>query len=340
MKRLLVLAALLFAPALFAQTSDRTVLLTPNGTLFTVESKLNDSTSTIQSTRYLSLTIQNDANVIRTNVPASITGGNNWQPELAWDSNSSTLFVFWVRSASSVLGTNELLFCSFQNGKWNQATSIEDVPYHFRFNLRVGVTRTVQVTDESDNTTTKQVSALTVHAVWWDESATAEVARYAMLSVDGGVVTAVAHRDLIDFINGANLRQFDLDDKSRELLRHPVVFESPDHDTVDIVFGDLQTNLIHRLTLKPVVQTRVRIPIGIRDTSYPPPRQLQLLSEARLSAISTPPDRLVYYYMNGGAVKYLTFEDGVWSSEKSIAVTSEVSAESAVAALGRMVRGD
>jgi hypothetical protein len=176
--------------------------------------------------------------------------------------------------------------------------------------------------------------------VWWDESATAEVARYAMLSVDGGVVTAVAHRDLIDFINGANLRQFDLDDKSRELLRHPVVFESPDHDTVDIVFGDLQTNLIHRLTLKPVVQTRVRIPIGIRDTSYPPPRQLQLLSEARLSAISTPPDRLVYYYMNGGAVKYLTFEDGVWSSEKSIAVTSEVSAESAVAALGRMVRGD
>ena len=333
MKRFLIIAALLLAPALLAETSDRAIVLAPNGTLYTAESMLNDD-----STRRLSLTIQSGTNVIRTNVPASMNGGTNWQPELAYDDESSTLFVFWLRSQNTVLGTNELLFCTFQNGKWNAATAVEDVPYHFRYNLRVGVTRTVQTVDDNGNA--RQVPGLTVHAAWWDDSATGEAARYAMLTVEKGVVTDVYRRDLSDFINTANLRQFNLDDKSKELLRHPVIFESPDHDTVDVVFGDLQANVIHRLTLKPVVQTRVRIPIGIRDTSYPAPRQQMIGNDAHLSAISTPPDRLVYYYMTGAAVKYLTFENGVWSSEKSIAVTSEVSAESAVAALRRMVRGD
>lgn len=339
MKRLALVVALLVAPALFAQTSDRATLLAPNGTLYTIESQQNLApTNDLQSTRFLSLSIQNGQNVIHTNVPASLTGGNNWQPELAFDDASSTLFVFWLRSQGSVLGTNELLFCTFQNGKWNAASSVEDIPYHFRYNLRVGVTRSVQSTD-GDTGAVKQVPGLTVHAVWWDESATDQVARYAMLSVERGVVTDVYHRDLTDFINTAYLRQFPLDATSQEILRHPVVFESTEHDTVDIVFGDMQSNTIHRLTLKPVLQSRVRIPIGIRDTTYPGPKN-KMLGDTSLSAINTPPDRLVYYYKTGEAVKYMLFEDGVWNDERSIAVTSEVSADTAVAALRRLVRGD
>ena len=65
-----------------------------------------------------------------------------------------------------------------------------------------------------------------------------------------------------------------------------------------------------------------------------------MTSDARVSAIATPPDRLVYYYTVAGAVKYLTFEAGAWSAEKAIALNSEVSAEAAVSALRRMVRGD
>jgi len=152
------------------------------------------------------------------------------------------------------------------------------------------------------------------------------------------VVTAVYLRDLPDFVNNAYLRHFDIDDESKELLRHPVIFESADHDTVDVVFGDMQSNVVHRITLKPVLQTRVRIPIGIRDTSYPAPKH-NLVSDAHLGGISTPPDRLVYYYVLNGAVRYLTFQDGNWS-EKSIAITSEVSAEAAISALRRLVRGD
>lgn len=337
MKRALLIALFLAAPALFAQTSDRSILLASNGTVYTAESHYNDSTA-IASSRYITVTIQNGTNVIRTRVPASLSGGNNWQPELAYDDESSTLFIFWLHSQNTILGMNELLFCTFQNGKWNTASAVDDVPYHFRYNVRIGVTRSVQYTDSND--VTKQIAGLTVHAAWWDDSAAGETARYAMLSVDRGVVTGVALHDLTDFITNANLRRFDLDEASREVLRHPVVFESPDHDTVDVVFGDMQYNIIHRLTLKPVLQTRVRIPIGIRDTPYPAPKFNSMASESRLCGISTPPDRLAYYYQTDGAVRYLTYENGQWSEEKSISVTSDVSAESAVSALRRMVRGD
>ncbi len=338
MKRLLLVVALLLSPvALFAQAWDRDILLTSNGTLYTIESKQNDTPNEIDSARYLTLTIQNGQNVIKTNVPASVTGGNNWEPALAFDSESNTLFVFWLHSPNTILGANELLFCTFVNGRWGTATSVEDVPYHFRYNLRVGVTRTVQVTDSAG--VTKQIPGLTVHAYWWDDSATGELARYAMLTIEKGVVTDVAHRDLIDFVNTANLGTFAIDDLSKEILRHPVVFESPAHDTIDVVFGDMLTNTMHRLTLKPVLQSRVRIPIGVRDISYPVPRQ-RLVSEAHLGGISSSASNLVLYYTNDGQVHYLTYENGKWSGEKTIALTNEVSADAAVAAIRRMISGD
>jgi hypothetical protein len=338
MKRVLLTLALLIAPVLYGQAIDRAVLLAPTGTLYTVESTVNDSSSSITSTRYLTLTILSGQNVIKTNVPASISGGNSWQPELAFDSDSNTLFVFWLHSQNSILGASELLFCTFQNGRWNAASAIDDVPYHFRYNLRVGMTRSVQAVD-GENGGTKQIPALTVHAAWWDESAIGEVAHYAMISVDRGVVTDIYRRDLSDFVNRANLRSFDLNENEREILRHPIVFESQEHDTIDIVFGDLTTNTIHRLTLKPVLDTRIRIPIGIRDTSYPAPRR-QMTGDSRVGAIATSPDQLVYYFTTGSEIKYLRFENGVWASEKSITLSSEVSAEAAIAALGRLVRGD
>ncbi|GAC1428465.1 MAG: hypothetical protein NVSMB68_00480 [Thermoanaerobaculia bacterium] len=339
MKRTLLLLVLLLAPAVVhAQAGDRSMLLAPNGTLYSVESRLNDGAASVASSRYLVFSIQTDQTLIKTNVPASVGGGNNWNPELALDTDSETVFVFWQHSPNSILAASELLMCSFQNGKWNSASSIDDVPYHFRRNLRVGMTRSVQTYDAVTGVN-RQLPGLTMHIVWWDESGVSETARYAMLTVEKGLVTNIYQAELSDFIERAYLKPFTIDEASRELLRHPVVFESPDRDTLDAVFGDLQSNTVHRITLKPVLDTRVRIPIGIRDISYPAPH-LHMATDSRLSAISTPSDRLVYYYVSAGSVKYLTFEKGTWSPEKSISITTEVTAEAAVAALRRLVRGD
>jgi len=338
MKRVLAVIVLLVAPSLFAEATDRAMLLAPNGTLYTVQSRANDSVSpTNQSMRYLQLTIQNGANVLVTNVPASMNGGSNWQPALAFDSSSNTLFVLWLNSPGTMFATNQLLFCTFQNGKWNDAASVEDAPFHLRYNLRVGVTRTIETTDDETGAV-KQVSALTVHATWWDVAGDGESAQYAMLSVDNGLVTDVQHRVLMDYINTANLKYFTVDDASREILRHPAISESLAHDTVDVVFGDMMSNSLHRLTLKPVVQTRVRIPIGVREVGYPVPHN-RIGSDAVVSTMSTTPDRLVFYYLTNGQLNYLTYDNGTWD-DRAIVLTDTVSADAAIAALRRMVSGD
>jgi hypothetical protein len=340
MKRFLFAAVLLIlALPLCAQVSDRAMTLAPNGTLYTVESFANTKPSNeILSARYLTLTIQNGSDIIKTDVPATLTGGSHFQPEIAIDADSNTILIFWLHSANVSVPDSELEFCTYENGRWNDPVLVDDTPYHVRTNLRLGVTRKLQSTDDSGNP--KLIDGLTVHAVWWDASVTGgETARYAMLSVEGGIVTSTYRRDLLDFVNRAYLRGSIPDPDNIEVLRHPIVYESPEHDTVDILFGDLSMNLFHRITLKPVADTRVRIPIGIREASYPTPLHRMTSQSARLSAISTSPDRLALYYSDKDAVRYLRFERGVWGSN-SVELNKEVSADAAIAALRKLVSGD
>ena len=55
--------------------------------------------------------------------------------------------------------------------------------------------------------------------------------------------------------------------------------------------------------------------------------------------MSTTPDKLVFYYIAGGNLNYLVFENGDWT-DKSVVLTEAVNADAAVAALRRMVSGD
>jgi hypothetical protein len=337
MRRLLIaLTLVLLAAPLLAQ-SDRAVLLTSDGTLYSVDTLENDGTGSSLSNRYLVLTTVTSRGTTKTPVPATLTGGHNWQPALAYDDDSQTLFVLWLRSTNSLLATNELVFCSYQGGKWNGTSPVENVPYHFRYNLRVGVTRTIEL---SDGETVNQVAGLSVHVAWWSESGSAEGARYAMLSVEKGNVTDVYVRPLEEMIERSYLKVFPANANTRSFMRHPAVFESPNRDTIDVVFGDTATNTMHRITLKPVSNHRVRIPIGIRDASYPVP-QMTLGNDANTSINIVPStlDRLVFYATERGSLKYLIFEGGRWTKVQSIALT-DVSASEAVAALRKMVNGD
>ena len=79
MKRLLLILALVLAPAaLFAQVVDRDVLLTPDGTLYTIESK---SAIEGDSNRSLQLTIAQGSKSTVTTIPETLTG-TNWRPAL------------------------------------------------------------------------------------------------------------------------------------------------------------------------------------------------------------------------------------------------------------------
>jgi hypothetical protein len=338
MKRFVLAIALLVLPAIaFAQSADRDMLLTSGGTLYTLDSVFAQDYPNVQtaSWRFLILTTQKGAAAPTTSiVPESLLPGVHMMPALAYDSDSDTLFVFWEKAPDNGI-SSDLAFCSYQNGTWSPATSIDVADLHVRHNLRIGVTKTYEGRDKDGNTVL--LPGLTVHAVWWDDSGSSESAGYAMLTIEKGVVTGIQIRSLMKLVDTTPTPFPVAADFSREILRHPALFESPAHDTVDIVFGDFTTNGFHRLTLKPVLDGRLRVPVGVRNKDFGPPLNFNSTSTGRISAISPDRDHLLFYFGTKTAINYFLFKESAWSPENSIAISDKLSAESAVDVIRRML---
>ena len=337
--RKLLLAALIvciYPMTLAATPRDRDMLLTPSGTVFSVEA---DATPNVTGMplRYLALTIESGDFRQTVPVPETLKGGDHTRPALAFDTDSETLFVFWQKAPSPM--ATELLFCTYQNGKWSEPTSISGATaFRFRSNLRVGVTHKYEHVD-SETGDRSTLPGLTVHAVWWEDSGLSQSARYAMLSIEKGAVTSVAVRELSDFVAVAPADLRGANATLGSILRHPSVQEHPSRDQVEVVFGDAISNRIHRLTLKPVTDGRVRIPIGVRDSSHGGPRNRVGFdsNSARVSTLTGADGGLAFYAESDNALRYVVYSNGEWSSEHSVSLSDRISGEAAVEALRKML---
>jgi hypothetical protein len=334
---LVVLTLCLYPITLAATPRDRDMLLTPTGTVYSVETVENLNVTGNSPLRYLALTLQSGDERQVIPVPETLKGGDHTRPALAYDSDAETLFVFWQKAPSPM--ATELLFCSYHNGEWSAPTSISGTAaFRFRSNLRVAVTHKFEQIDEKTGEATV-VPGVTVHAVWWEDSGLSQSARYAMLSIEKGIVASVAVRDLSDFIavGPADLRA--PNPALSSLLRHPSVQELPSRQQVEVVFGDSISNRIHRATLKPVTDGRVRIPIGVRDTSHSGPRNRVGFesNSARVSILTGADETLAFYAESDDALHYVVYANGDWSSEKSVTLSERISAEAAVEALRKML---
>ena len=335
MKRLLLVLALAVLPtSLFADAIDRDVLVTPDGTLFTVESALNDGSAPANVKFLLRLNIQPTNGQAQTlNVPDSLTAGTHTHPALAWDADSQTLFVFWLKMPNPT--SSELLLSSYHNSTWQPAVSVGNSTYHLVSNLQI---RTMhRVAD----------LPLLVHAVWWEDTGDSESARYGLFVIDKGSVTTIYLDDLSNLLyidpNGNPTVQlpatFPVDGNfNREILRHPSLIDTGASDSIDVLFGDVKTNSFNRVSLKPIIQGRIHIPIG----HMPGPRVVA--PKSFISPWTGPIDTIVsgrdgsllLYNTTKDAVNYLVY-NGSWSSVKSIALSDKLSADAAVAALARMM---
>jgi hypothetical protein len=336
-KLLLAVIALCLVPmTLAASPRDRDMLLTPTGTVFSVEADANHAAPGTPL-RHLALTIESGDTRQTIPVPETLKGGDHTRPALAFDSDSETLFVFWQKAPSPM--ATELLFCTYHNGEWSAATSISGTAaFRYRSNLRVGVTHKYEQLDTATGERTV-APGVTVHAVWWEDTGLSQSARYAMLAIEKGAVSSVAVRDLADFVA---LAPSDLRTPSAglgSLLKHPSIQEHPSRSQVDIVFGDAISNRIHRVSLKPVADGRVRIPIGIRDSSHGGPRnRVQIDSNGeRVSTLVGADDSLAFYAEADNSLRYVVYSDGKWSSEHSVTLSERISAEAAVEALRKML---
>lgn len=337
MKRLLLLFVLLFAvPAALGQASGN-VLLTNEGIVYSATAEWSHEHPEIHagSASYLVLTVREpDVEPRRLLVPATLTDGSNSEPALAYDDESGTVFIFWQYSINAM--ASELRFISLdRNGNWSLPNSFETAAYRFRRNLRIALTHFAGDHD-STSSNVSRVPEINVHATWWESSAAGESARYAMLTLHRGDV-AIQVRDLADFV-APNGKSYDMPAGfNRELLRHPAIFESPESDSVDIVFGDVQTNAFHRVTLTPIGNARVRIPVGRSDKGFGPPSSFEMAANTRVEAISPHPDRVLFYYEQDGVIRYIVHRNDEWSAVRKIKLDDGMTRDMALTAMRGLV---
>jgi hypothetical protein len=345
MKRLLVsLALALFAAAALAQAADRDVLVTLDGTVYTVDQGIPSSSSGVAAANILELSIQNGSEAPRyLLVPESVLAGYHFGSTLAYDADSKTLFVLWTHMPNGM--SSELLLASYRDGKWQPAVSIDNQANHIRTNLRLGITR--RVSQLQKDGTYADMPALLLHAVWWDETGSGGEARYAMLPIDNGALSpsAIEVHSLEQFVTATDepynavAANF-----NPEILRHPAIVSSPMQNTVDVVFGDTKTNTIHGVTLHPIADTRVHIPVGIGGGGPGGGKLLNLAAPPSFSSNWKGPisviergDRLAFANAGDTSLNYITYANGTWSDVKSIGIDNKLSAEAALAALDKMV---
>lgn len=338
MKRLAL--ALLFAivpAALFAQAVDRDVLLASDGTLYTVESTDNDGSASADVGRFLVLTVQRgNQKPQRILVPESLSAGVHWRPALAYDTDTKTLFVFWLKMPNPM--SSELLLASYSNGQWQPAVSIDNQPYHLRYNLRIGITTRIAQLQSSG--TYADVPALLLHAAWWEETGYGEVARYGLFSVEGGKVSLVELHDLNEFVAPYATPTAVDPTFNPEILRHPAFVDNGTANSVDVVFADRNYAVFNRVTLKPIADGRIHIPIGAHPGGprIAAPKSFSGEWSGRISTITSPHSgTLLMYNTTRDNVSYMTFSSGAWSSVKTVALSEKLSADGAVAALSRMI---
>ena len=345
-KRFLLLLVLVLTPLTLRAQSDRDMLLTAGGTIFTAETQQSDAYPQLEasSANFIMLTTQRGATRTSVPLPESLTAGIHRGPALAYDEGSKTLFLFWQKQANAM--SSQLLLCSYQNAKWSSPMSIDTAAFHFRQNLRIGITSKVETISPEDGTSTWQ-PGLTVHAIWWDQTGLGESARYAMLTIDKGTVTDVAIRELRDFVPPRpDDKNFPVDAAlNREILRHPALFESQDHKSVDVVFGNWELNAFNRVTITPrtSVDGRLRVPGGLQKGGQIPPAPFKGHSDS-IGAISGGQqgsnDNLLFYFRDGKAMGYVVYKNGSWKTSDSIAIDDKVTSDNVVELLRKMITAE
>lgn len=343
MKRFLFLILLVTASSgVSAATIDRDLLVTSDGTVYGIKSLPIGDLGNGAAGSELALTVQRGLTITRSVVPETLNSGINRNPVLTYDVESKTLLLVWLRIPNAV--TSEILVASYQNGKWERAVSIDSRSYLVRSNLSVGITR--RILQLQRDGTYADSPALLLHAAWWEQGGGEASARYALVQVEAGAVRSIQIHDLREFIEAPSPTDTPDPDADRELIRHVAVFEGPDTGSVDVLFADASTSTFHRVTLKPVVDARVRIPVGARPglpggpTHFAAAKALPSGWSGRTTTItSRDGNTLVFCNTLADRVSYLSYNASTqtWSSVKEIGLSEAVTAEIAVSALAKMV---
>lgn len=333
MKKLLVVVALLFVPLLASAQQDG-ALLTPDGTFYSVQFERSEDHPDVpsHSAAYLKLTARRGDDVRHEIIPATTKErGANYNPTIAYDSQSGMLFVFWIHGVGMV--SNQLMFTSrTADGVWAEATAFGDWNDQ-RKNLRIAVTRKFR--DEEEDVR----NGLSVHLAWWELNTTSGEgsAKYAMASIHDGRIYDFVPLDLAQFVE-ADTETAATPEVNKDFLTQPVLFTTALQDSVVLMFGDIETGTMNQVRITPrkiVGDGRLRVPGGRREGRFRAP--MMQVANSRVEGVYGDSTRIALYSVGESKLQYVLLTDGKLSEPFTIKLDTDISTNAAVDALRRLV---
>lgn len=326
MRKMILALVTIVLLAVTVQAQPRHAVLSPDGTLFSIETVATSGDSSVGT--HFVLRTQHDNAIAEETVPATLDTAREANPAIAYDPESGNVFIFWLRQ----LGTfsSQLMFtCRASDGTWS-ATEEFGEPFVYRENLRMAVTRRVTAADGP----LIPKPAINVHLTWWefDSHDGSETARYAMLNIEDGQVAARHTLDLATFVTD-NLNTGEV---AADVLKQPLLFTAPTQDSVLVVFGDVETQTMNQVRIKPVqAEGRLRVPVGRHERTSGVPSNL-IAADSRVDGVYGTSERMALYVQDQHQLRYVVMNDGVWGEVRTIAL-EEITASAAVDALRQLI---
>jgi hypothetical protein len=335
-KLLIILTAIALSMPLLAIEPHRAAL-TEGGVFYTVD-VVTINEETIPPNTAIRLSAQEGEQIDSVVIPGSDMPGMNFEPSVAWDESSGTLFVFWVRMATMM--SAEILFTSYHHGEWGEVVSIARDTFHYRKNLRITTTR--YHSDRDDEGNELRVPGTAIHAVWWDEDGWGETAQYAILSFDNGTVRSIERFTLVDLVDRVGQeRSILVPEFNRSFFESPTITAHPASDGVEVIFGDVELDVLHKIDLLPIRLNGVlTIPNGLRGADpIRPEINLASATAGSVEIISGGPGsgQIAALWSENERMVFSRYLNGTWSEPKTVVFTERVSGDHVREGLRRLL---
>jgi hypothetical protein len=328
MKRILFsVAIVLLAVSAFAGAADRDrdVLITSDGTVFSIAAVPSEDGSTSS----LVLTTLSGGKTTQSTIPESLVGTNGL-PNLGYDATTKTLFVVWMRVPNAK--TSELLVTNYNPtlDRWDTASVIDSGPVQ-RSNVTIRFTR--QVSMLRGDGTYADTPALILNAAWWQKAPWGESPYYAVMPLSGGFLADPDVHDLTEFLANRDSAQ----PVTSDFMRHVALLDGPTADSVDAVFSDSRTNSFYRMTFRPIADVRIHITVGAKGPHMGGPRAASFDWSGRTGTISSGDgNTVIFTNTTDKKVSWVTWRNGDWLAEQELPLSDQLSASAAISALAKM----
>jgi hypothetical protein len=326
------------APALAEQKS----LLTPDGTVFTVQSGpygvLEPQGTAANPTDYVIEWRSTTQNGLTQSglIPGTNSSDVKDQFDLAYDSYSRSLFLVWN---DRFMLLNNIQFAVLQNGIWTQSQLLPSGVFTFASNPKILITHQVIQTADANGIETDYPRSI-VSIVWWEDSVHPR-ARYAPIFIehDGIDLSAVQIYDLPDFIGSPEADSNPV--FNHEIYKNPALQSDGLTSMILATFADAATGKLQTLHLNfptdlrsmggsPTAQGRGHVIVIFNHHTWPLP-----------GSVPPDPDRIgtvlggnyrptLFWQNDDGSLQFSSYGDQGWSDPRTVPLSPALDAEKAI----------